>query len=146
MKENKEIKSTAHSRYRCQYHIVFAPKYRRQEIYGKLKKDIGEILRKLCEQKGAEIIGKTHDSDCCYTTIDKPQENAKWENAFLPKNKNTSPVICLLSCVAYFPCRISQKRSRSLPAYEIVIVFFILIRIEPISRILFQDAFVILII
>ena len=58
MKNDKrnEIKSTAHSKYRCQYHIVFAPKYRRKEIYGKLRKDIGEILRKLCEQKGAEII------------------------------------------------------------------------------------------
>jgi len=55
-KNNNEIKSTAHSKYRCQYHIVFAPKYRRKEIYGQLKKDIGEILRKLCEQKGAEII------------------------------------------------------------------------------------------
>ena len=51
-----EIKSTAHSKYRCEYHIVFAPKYRRKEIYGQLKKDIGEILRKLCEQKGVEII------------------------------------------------------------------------------------------
>ncbi len=51
-----EIKSTAHSKYRCQYHVVFAPKYRRKEIYGKLRKDIGEILRKVCEQKGAEII------------------------------------------------------------------------------------------
>ena len=51
-----EIKSTSHSKYRCQYHIVFAPKYRRKEIYGKLRKDIGEILRKLCEQKGVEII------------------------------------------------------------------------------------------
>ena len=55
-KENNEIKSTAHSKYRCQYHIGFAPKYRRKEIYGKLKRDIGEILRKLCEQKGVEII------------------------------------------------------------------------------------------
>ena len=55
-KENNEIKSTAHSKYRCQYHIVFAPKYRRKEIYGTLKRDIGEILRKLCEQKGVEII------------------------------------------------------------------------------------------
>ena len=53
---NNEIKRTAHSSYRCQYHIVFAPKYRRKEIYGKLKKDIGEIIRKLCEQKGVEII------------------------------------------------------------------------------------------
>jgi putative transposase len=53
---NNEIKSTAHSKWRCQYHIVFAPKYRRKVIYGKLKKEIGEILRKLCEQKGAELI------------------------------------------------------------------------------------------
>ena len=51
-----EIKSTAHSKYRCEYHIVFAPKYRRKEIYGKLKADIGEILRKLCAEKKAEIL------------------------------------------------------------------------------------------
>ena len=53
--ERNEIKSTSHSRYRCQYHIVFAPKYRRKEIYGQLKKDIGEILRTLCKQKNVEI-------------------------------------------------------------------------------------------
>ena len=47
---------TAHSTYRCQYHIVFAPKFRRKEIYGKLRADIGEILRKLCEQKKVTII------------------------------------------------------------------------------------------
>ena len=51
-----EIKHTAHSSYRCEYHIVFGPKYRRKEIYGKLRKDIGEILRKLCDEKGVEII------------------------------------------------------------------------------------------
>ena len=51
-----DIKSLSHSKWRCKYHIVFAPKYRRQEIYGKLKADIGVILRKLCEQKGVEII------------------------------------------------------------------------------------------
>ena len=39
---NNEIKSSAHSKYRCQYHIVFAPKYRRKEIYGQIRKDIGE--------------------------------------------------------------------------------------------------------
>ena len=55
-KGNNEIKSSAHSKYRCQYHIVFAPKYRRQVIYGQIQKDIGEIIRKLCEQKGVEII------------------------------------------------------------------------------------------
>lgn len=56
MKDKNEIKSTAHSKYRCQYHLVFAPKFRRKEIYGQLRKDIGEILRKLSEQKGVEII------------------------------------------------------------------------------------------
>ena len=56
MKENNEIRSSAHSKYRCQYQIVFAPKFRRKEIYGKLKKDIGQILRKLCEQKDVQII------------------------------------------------------------------------------------------
>ena len=54
--DNKEIRSSAHPKYRCHYHIVFAPKYRRKEIYGQLKKDIGQILRKLCEQKGVEIL------------------------------------------------------------------------------------------
>ena len=48
--------SLAHSKYNCKYHIVFAPKYRRQVIYGKIKADIGQILRKLCDQKGVEII------------------------------------------------------------------------------------------
>ena len=51
-----EIKSSAHSKWRCQYHIVFAPKYRRKEIYGKLKSDIGQILRKLCVEKKVEIL------------------------------------------------------------------------------------------
>jgi len=51
-----DINSLSHSKWRCQYHIVFAPKYRRKEIYGQLKKDIGDILRKLCEAKGVEII------------------------------------------------------------------------------------------
>ena len=49
-------KSLAHSKWNCKYHIVFAPKYRRKEVYGKLRVDIGTILRKLCDQKGVEII------------------------------------------------------------------------------------------
>ena len=53
---NNVTKSIAHTKWNCKYHIVFAPKYRRKEIYGKLRKDIGEIIRKLCEQKGVEII------------------------------------------------------------------------------------------
>lgn len=48
--------SLAHTQWNCKYHIVFAPKYRRQAIYGKIKSDIGKMLRKLCEYKGVEII------------------------------------------------------------------------------------------
>lgn len=48
--------SLSHTTWNCKYHIVFAPKYRRQVIYGKIKGDIGNILRKLCEWKGVEII------------------------------------------------------------------------------------------
>ena len=51
-----DTNSIAHTTWNCKYHIVFAPKYRRQIIYGKIKKDIGVILRKLCEWKGVEII------------------------------------------------------------------------------------------
>ena len=51
-----EIQHTAHSSYRCEYHIVFAPKYRRKVVYGQIKADIGEIIRKLCKQMKVEII------------------------------------------------------------------------------------------
>ena len=48
--------SLAHTTWNCKYHIVFAPKYRRKEIYGKIRADIGKILRMLCQRKGIEII------------------------------------------------------------------------------------------
>ena len=51
-----DTNSLAHTKWECKYHIVFAPKYRRQIIYGKLREDIGKILRMLCERKGVEII------------------------------------------------------------------------------------------
>ena len=71
-KNNNEIRTTAHSTYRCQYHIVFAPKFRRQEIYGTLKKDIGEILRKLCEQKKVEIIEAEACKDHIHMLVSVP--------------------------------------------------------------------------
>ena len=56
---NKE--SLAHTSWNCKFHIVFAPKYRRREIYGALRRDIGRILRMLCERKEIEII----EAGCC---------------------------------------------------------------------------------
>ena len=57
----KDNNSLSHTQWNCKYHIVFAPKYRRQVIYGKLRADIGKILRLLCERKGIEIL----EAECC---------------------------------------------------------------------------------
>ena len=46
--------SLSHTRWNCKYHIVFIPKYRRKEVYGKLRSDIGMILRQLCEYKNVD--------------------------------------------------------------------------------------------
>ncbi len=64
--------SLAHSKWNCKYHIVFAPKYRRQIIYGKIKVDIGKILRKLCEHKGVEIIEANACADHIHMLVSIP--------------------------------------------------------------------------
>ena len=51
-----DSQSLSHTKWNCKYHIVFAPKFRRQIIYGQIKADIGKILRQLCEAKKVEII------------------------------------------------------------------------------------------
>ncbi|MEB3059330.1 IS200/IS605 family transposase [Parvimonas sp. D9] len=57
--------SLSHTRWNCKYHIVFSPKYRRKEIYGKLRNDIGKIIRGLCKRKGINII----EAECCVDHI-----------------------------------------------------------------------------
>ena len=65
-------KSLAHTTWNCKYHIVFAPKYRRRIIYGKIKADIGKILRQLCERKGVEIIEATACPDHIHMLVSIP--------------------------------------------------------------------------
>lgn len=55
------INSLSHTRWKCKYHLVFAPKFRRQVVCGKIRADIGRILRTLCEQKKVEI----HEAEAC---------------------------------------------------------------------------------
>jgi putative transposase len=52
----EDTKSLAHTKWNCKYHIIFAPKYRRKIIFGKLKVEIGKILRELCSWKQVNII------------------------------------------------------------------------------------------
>ncbi len=64
--------SLAHTTWNCKYHIVFAPKYRRQVIYGKIKRDIGKILRELCTRKGVEIFEATACIDHIHMVVTIP--------------------------------------------------------------------------
>ena len=68
----KDINSLEDTKWRCEYHIVFAPKYRRQVIYREIKADIGEILRRLCQQKGIEIIEANACRDHIHMLISIP--------------------------------------------------------------------------
>ena len=64
--------SLSHSKWNCKYHIVFAPKYRRQVVYGQLKADIGKILRTLCEQKKVNIIEAEACPDHIHMLVEIP--------------------------------------------------------------------------
>ena len=69
-----DTNSLAHTQWNCKYHIVFAPKYRRQIIYGKIKADIGTMLRKLCEYKGVEILEAEACKDHIHMLISIPSK------------------------------------------------------------------------
>ena len=56
-----DTSSLAHTQWNCKYHVVFAPKYRRQVFYGQKRRAVGEILRRLCEWKGINIV----EAECC---------------------------------------------------------------------------------
>ena len=70
--KNPDISSLEHTSWRCQYHVVFAPKYRRMEIYREIRTDIGVIIRKLCQQKGVEIIEANACPDHIHMLISIP--------------------------------------------------------------------------
>ena len=67
-----DTNSLAHTKWNCKYHVIFAPKYRRRVIYGKIKADIGIMLRKLCEYKGIEILEAEACTDHIHMLISIP--------------------------------------------------------------------------
>ncbi len=52
----KDWQSQAHVKWECKYHVVILPKYRRKVLYGKIRREIGRILRDLCRQKGIDLV------------------------------------------------------------------------------------------
>lgn len=100
-------KSLSHAKYKCQYHIVFIPKYRRKKLYGQLRGDVREIIRVLCAYKKIEILAGAVCADhvhLCVTIPPKmsvsdfvgylkgksalmifdkyPEQGSKWDRAF----------------------------------------------------------------
>ena len=70
--KEKDINGLNHTTWRCQYHIVFASKYKRMVIYNEIKADIGKILRQLCQQKGIEIISAEACPDHIHMLVSIP--------------------------------------------------------------------------
>ena len=86
---NNDLNHNAHSTWRLQYHIVFAPKYRRKVIYGQLKADIGVILRKLCEEKSVEIIEAEACPDHIHMLVSIPPQLSVAQFVGFLKGKST---------------------------------------------------------
>ena len=95
-KEDIELKnqsndtfSLAHTRWKCQYHIVFTPKYHRKIIYGALRADIGKILRELCDRKHIEIIEAHAMPDHIHMLVSIPPNEKVSEFMGYLKGKST---------------------------------------------------------
>ena len=85
--------SLAHTKWMCKYHIVFTPKYRRKAIYGELREDIRENIRKLCKYKGVEIIEGHRMIDHVHLLVSIPPKMS--ESSFMGylKGKSTKTLL-----------------------------------------------------
>ena len=52
----REWQSLSHVKWECKYHVVIVPKYRKKVLYGRLRGEVGKIIRQLCRQKEVELI------------------------------------------------------------------------------------------
>jgi len=64
--------SLAHARWDCSYHIIFIPKFRRKVFFKEIRKDVGEILRKLCEFKNVELVKGSISADHVHMYVKIP--------------------------------------------------------------------------
>ena len=81
--------SISHTTWNCTYHIVFIPKYRKKILFGKVRKDVGEILRKLCEMKGVELIEGATRPDHVHMYVAIPPKLSVAEFVGYLKGKST---------------------------------------------------------
>ena len=82
-------KSLSHVRWKCQYHIVFIPKYRKKVLYGKLKEDVRDIIATLCRYKNVEIIDGAVCSDHIHLSVAIPPKYSISKFMWYLKGKST---------------------------------------------------------
>lgn len=85
----KDIDSLSHTSYRCKYHVVIIPKYRRMVIYNKLRKDIRQILRMLIERKGCNLLEAEACPDHIHMLIEIPPKYSVAQFMGYLKSKST---------------------------------------------------------
>ncbi len=93
---NDTVNSLAHSSWNCKYRIVFAPKYRRQVFYKSKRFEIGQILRKLCEFKGVEILEAEVCSDHIHMLVKIPPKVSV--SGFVGYLKGKSSIMIFQQC------------------------------------------------
>ena len=84
-----DTNSLAHTKWNCKYHLVFAPKFRRREIYGEQKAEIGKILRQLCEWKGVNIIEANACPDHIHMLVEIPPKMSVYSFVGFLKGKSS---------------------------------------------------------
>ena len=87
-----DIHSLSHSKWNCKYHIVFAPKFRRKVFYGEKKREIGKILRTLCEWKGVKIVEAELCPDHIHMLVEIPPKIAVSSFVGYLKGKSTTMI------------------------------------------------------
>ena len=83
-----EYRSLSHSTWECKYHVVFIPKCRRKTLYGQLRQYLGEVLRRLMEQKGSRIEEGRLMPDHVRMMISIPPQYAVWQVVGYIKGKS----------------------------------------------------------
>ena len=105
-----DTNSLSHTKWNCKYHIVFAPKYRRKVFYGEKRREIGAILRTLCEWKKVKIIEAEVCPDHVHMLLEIPPKVSV--SSFMGYLKGKSSLQDTWSNMKICPWRTNEARQR----------------------------------
>ena len=119
-------KSLSHTRWKCQYHIVFIPKYRKKVLYGRIRRDVREIIATLCQYKNVEIIAGAVCIDHVHLSVAIPPKLRVSDFMGYLKGKSTYRFIAgQQKCLRYLPLgravTIALWRANNKPPVELVV-------------------------